>query len=30
VNTPENTDWLRAHRFISGRYQVPRDRLLAS
>jgi hypothetical protein len=30
VNTPENVDWFLAHRFISGRYQVPRDRLLAS
>jgi glycosyltransferase involved in cell wall biosynthesis len=30
VSTPENADWFLAHRFISGRYQVPRDRLLAS
>jgi glycosyltransferase involved in cell wall biosynthesis len=30
VSTPENADWFRAHRFISGRYQVPRDRLLVS
>jgi glycosyltransferase involved in cell wall biosynthesis len=30
VRTPENADWFRAYRFISGRYQVPRDRLRAS
>jgi hypothetical protein len=29
-NTPENADWFRSHRFVSGRYQVPRDRLLVS
>lgn len=30
VSTPENADWFQSYRFISGRYQVPRDRLLVS
>lgn len=27
VNSPENGQWFRQYRLISGRYQVPRDRL---